>query len=148
MLALPLLSIVLTLNFLGVPAGPAEPPSANIPVEAYRTWQGIATDSNLLAVRPPTGWVADRETWAALWTAWRGEDPLPTLDFRTSIVLVGWVPGPNRARLSAFRDAHGHVVTRVLGTRKGGPGFGYVLWAVSRESLRSVDGQPVATEGS
>lgn len=110
------------------------------PVEALRSWQGISRDSSALRARPQEPFVADAKTWCYLWANWRGNDPRPSVDFRTSVVIVGTQLGPNNAQMALTHDGDGHVHRRVWGTRKGGTGFGYVLWEVSREDLRSVDG--------
>ena len=141
-LATSLLVIALALPVAASP-GAKDSDRAGSRLEPLQSWQGIFRSNEALDARPESPIVTDPETWATLWPAWRGDETLPKLDFRRVVVLVGTVPGPNRARLEATWSDQSSLRTRVWGTRKGGPGFGYVLAVIPRDGLGSVDGANV-----
>ncbi len=96
---------------------------------------------------PASGYIADIDTWQGLWLAWRGDVEPPEIDFQSSLILVGTVPGPNRAGLQVHADSAGNIQIVVGGTRIRGPGFGYIFAKVQRTGIPAVNGKAVAPVG-
>lgn len=112
-------------------------------VEPTRTWSGKIKDESLRRLDPDSGFIADADTWKKLWTAWRPDEELPEVDFNKELILVGTVPGPNEVVLRPTLTGGGNVKLIVFGTEIAGPGFGYKLIKVGRESVKTVNGKPV-----
>lgn len=117
-----------------------EAPPAIKPVE---TWKGKLQDESLKAKAPESGFIADAKSWKKLWKAWRAGEKVPQIDFAKDLVLVGTAPGPNLAGMSPRLDDQGNVKFIVFSTRIGGPGFGYTLFQMSRDGVKSVNGETV-----
>ena len=106
-------------------------------------WTGVLRDAALEAALPEGNLIADEESWAKLWKAWRPDEELPEVDFAESIVYAGTVPGPNRTIFAASRNADGELTITLGGTKIGGPGFGYVLAVLPRTGLKTYRGRPL-----
>ena len=116
----------------------AEPEAAKEPA----TWNGVIKDDSLRDLAPKEGYIADQETWANVWRAWKPKAELPKIDFTKEIVLVATVFGPNRTMGKPMKDEKGNVTFRVASTRMGGPGFGYMLAKISTEGVKTINGKP------
>src|SRR6185295_13573684 len=101
-------------------------------------------DNALLAAAPKSEFIADAEAWKKLWTAWRGNEEIPKVDFAKELILVATAGGPNRVNLSATLDDKGDVKVLGMATRMAGPGFGYAIAKFSRDGIKTVNGQPIA----
>ncbi len=112
-------------------------------VEPTGMWSGKIKDEPLRKLAPPSGFIADAETWKTVWTAWRPDEELPKVDFAKELILVGTVPGPNLVIMQPTIDDEGNVKFIVGGTKIGGPGFGYKLIKMVREGVKTVNGKPV-----
>jgi hypothetical protein len=119
-------------------ASAAEPDAAKEPV----TWNGVIKDDSLRDLAPKEGYIADQETWANVWRAWKPKAELPEVDFTKEIVLVTTVPGPNRTMGRPMKDDEGNVTFRVASTKMAGPGFGYMLARISTEGVKTINGKP------
>lgn len=106
-------------------------------------WTGVFKNEGPRSALPEGNLIAEEESWAKLWKAWRPEEELPEVDFAESIVYVGTAPGPNRTLFSASRAADGELRITLGGTKIGGPGFGYVLAVLPREGLETYQGKPL-----
>ena len=109
-------------------------------VVAAEMWAGKIKDESLRDLAPKAGFIIDTKTWKTVWTAWRPNEKLPTVDFKKTVILVGTVPGPNLVIMKPKIDDGGDVRFIVAGTKIGGPGFGYKLIVVSRDGVKSVNG--------
>jgi hypothetical protein len=112
-------------------------------VKPLEKWAGVVTNEKQKAAWPADGLIADEQAWAKLWTAWRPDDDVPEVEFSTSVVFVGLVPGPNRTIFAASLDAQGDLKITLGGTKVGGPGFGYVFAVLPREGIKTYRGQPL-----
>ena len=121
-------------------ASAAEPDAAK-PEEPV-TWNGVLRDDSQRELAPKEGYIADQETWAKVWRAWKPKAELPKVDFPKEIVLVTTVPGPNRTMGRPMKDDEGNVTFRVASTKMGGPGFGYMLVKISSEGVKTINGKP------
>ena len=118
------------------------------PVKSDHTWTARVKDDSLRKVAPHAGFIADEETWKRVWTAWRGDQKLPEVDFSTELVLVGIVPGPNRVFLRPILEDSGNLKFIVGGTKVGGPGFGYLLMKIDRDGVKTINGKSIAAKSS
>lgn len=124
----------------------AEPAQEVKPIE---TWKGKLQDESLKTkYAPQHDFIADAKTWEQLWNAWRAGEKVPQIDFTKDLILVGTAPGPNLAGMSPRIDDQGNVKFMVFSTRIGGPGFGYTLFQMSRDGVKTINGEavPVAKE--
>lgn len=119
----------------------AEEPAQEIkPIE---TWKGKLRDESLKAHAPEQAFITDAKAWESLWKTWRSGEKVPQIDFTKDLVLVGTAPGPNLAGMSPRLDEQGNVQFVVFSTRIGGPGFGYTLFQMPRDGVKSVNGEAV-----
>ncbi|MEO1999330.1 MAG: hypothetical protein ABGZ17_29145 [Planctomycetaceae bacterium] len=129
--------------WLELPAQQTQQPSQRKPLTAIKQWAGRSRDSDGRRHAPKNSVVDSKTQWDKLWAAWKPGGPLPEVDFRRQLVLVGTAPGPNRVFLRALLDASGDVKLLVASTKIGGPGFGFAMILVERKGLKTVDGQPI-----
>ena len=113
------------------------------PLEPAARWDGIVEDESRMSLAPATNFVADAASFEKLWKAWRPDEAVPKINFRRALILVAAVQGPNRAMANPQLDDKGEVNFLVASTRRGGPGFGYLMLAVDRAGVRSVNGHKV-----
>lgn len=113
------------------------------PVEPTARWNGIIADKSLQSVAPTTSFIASAESLAKVWKAWRPDEDVPSVDFAKELILVGVVSGPNTVLMRPSLDDQGDLRFVVAGTKRGGPGFGYLLLKVSREGVKTVNGKPL-----
>lgn len=131
--------LVVICSSLGLAAPPA--------TETTGMWSGQVIDNSLRKLAPPTGFIVDNQAWKKICLAWRPGEQLPKVDFAKQLVLVGVVPGPNLVLMRPTIDKKGNISFLVAGTKKGGPGFGYKLIAISRQGVKTVKGQSIAGKG-
>ena len=117
---------------------------AATPVEPTARWNGMIADKSLQSVTPADGFLADAESLAKVWKSWRADEEVPAVDFTKELILVGVVPGPNTVLMRPSLDDQGDLRFVVAGTKRGGPGFGYLLLKVSREGVKTVNGKPLS----
>lgn len=113
-------------------------------VEPSARWSGMLEDVALRKQAPAAGFVADAKSFEKLWKAWRPSEKVPKVDFATDFVLVGTVSGPNLVIMSPSLGDNGDLKYVVGGTKRGGPGFGYLILQVSRKGVKTVNGKPLA----
>jgi hypothetical protein len=118
------------------------------PLKATAEWAGYVLDPKLRAAVPEADHViGSAAAWAKLWGAWRGEEQLPKVDFKEEVLFVFTAVGPNIPCLRLYRVG-ADVGGTVFQTVKGGPGFGYRIFKVSRKGTASLFGQPIHPCGS
>jgi hypothetical protein len=105
------------------------------------TWNGVIRDNSIRSLAPTTGFIADEETWAKVWSAWRENEERPQVDFLKEIVLVATVDGPNRVHGAPALN-EGNVKFFVGSTLLYGPGFGYLMVKISIEGVKTINGKP------
>ncbi|HVT81101.1 MAG TPA: hypothetical protein VHM90_10625, partial [Phycisphaerae bacterium] len=90
--------------------------------------------------------IREKFAWDDLWKATHPDDPEgispPAVDFDTDLVLIGIVPGPNKAAVNKLTlDEKGNVDVNAAGTKMGGPGFGFIYLRVPKEGIKAVNGK-------
>jgi len=116
-------------------------------VETIDMWSGRVKDATLRKLAPATGFIADPTSWQKICQTWQPDMKVPQVDFSKNLVLVGTVPGPNLVLMRPTIDKKGDISFLVAGTKRGGPGFGYKLIAISRQGVKTVKGQSIAGKG-
>lgn len=112
-------------------------------------WYGQVADRQLMSIAPKTGFVADGETWSKLWSKWNPGEELPEVEFGQELVVVATVTGPNRMFGKEKVDENGNLTFVAGSTRMAGPGFAYLMRRVSRDGVKTVNGNEVpAAEAS
>jgi hypothetical protein len=107
-------------------------------VELLREWRGrISHESK----QQFPSWIGDEETLKTVWAGLGVQEPLPRIDFKTQLVLVGVV----RSGLVMFKqpvlDDKGNL-TRNLVATPDAPAFrSYAVAVIAREGIRSIDGE-------
>lgn len=132
------LSLALLLAF-SVNAIHAEPKE----LKPNQTWSGTHNESDLKKLAPKTGFVRNKTQWKKLWSAWKGEEKVPEINFRKYYVVVSTINGPNKMFASFKLDDKGDLKVVAGGTKKGGPGFGYHLAQVPRKGVKTINGVSV-----
>ena len=128
-------------------AGLVAPPAKDeVEITLKRT--GKVSDSALLSKRPSSGAVTDLPTWKSLWSAWRGDEEIPEVDFESQIVLVATIDGPNLVSTSSLNlTPSGDLrYESGSGSSRSGPGFGYAFLIVPGNGVLSVNGQIIGEQ--
>ncbi len=113
------------------------------PVKPTKEWNGSVADEALLPEAPVC--LTSVRALEKLWKAWKIAEPLPVVDFAKELV-VGTTTRGSRLRLVVHFDDKGNLEVAGLATRDLRPGFRYVLAAVSREGVKTVNGKALPTE--
>jgi uncharacterized protein YecE (DUF72 family) len=118
------------------------------PLKPTAEWAGYVLDPKLRAAAPEADRViVDAAAWAKVWSAWRGQEPLPEVNFKEEVLFVFTAVGPNIPCLKLYCKG-ANVGGTVFQTVKGGPGFGYRIIKVSRKETNSLFGRPIDPSGS
>jgi len=107
-------------------------------------WSGIRRDPDHKrhALSPKSGFIRDKETWAEVWAAWRGPDPLPEVDFDNDVVYATASPGPNRLGPEiTIHPEEGRVFGSSTTTKLGGPYVSYLLIQARRKGVTEFRGK-------
>ena len=113
------------------------------PVVPEQEWEGKIIDIRLRDKAPAMKMVTDVATWADLWKAWRGDEKLLDVDFKTHMVIVFWTRGPNYINAQLRISTKGDVRGMVMSTLLKGPGFSYRMMLVKREGFKSFFGKAI-----
>ncbi len=106
-------------------------------LEPVETWKGSVNDKELRG-KPPVV-IASPQAFEALWKAWKlGE--VPKVDFEKNLVVLQTTDG-SRLNLILNLTEAGDLKVLGLATRDFGPGFRYVIAAVAREGVKTVNGE-------
>jgi len=117
---------------------PGEPPK---PLPVLQTWKGTLPRTAPRDLAPKNHVITDQKQWSDLWTAWRGSEPLPPVDFATEMVLVETAPGQKGfTELLWLKDDVGDLTHRTKVDFDEQPGFSYVMQRVKRDGIRKVLG--------
>lgn len=98
--------------------------------------------------RIPDRFISDERRWAEVWQILHGEMDRPKVDFKQEIVLVGVIGDSNRMSIEAWLKKNGDLEVGTMATlmHESQPASGsYVLHVISRQGIRSVNGQPLRT---
>lgn len=117
------------------------------PIEPTAQWDAMLGDVALKELAPKAGFLADEKAFAELWKGWRPGEDVPAVDFSKDLILVGLANGPNKAMVRPSVDEAGDLKFLVMQTKRGGRGFGYALLKVSRDGIKTVNGQSIHGKG-
>ncbi len=110
------------------------------------TWSGSFKLEQRQAV-PPMGYVADAIAWKAVWTAWRGTEPVPDVNFNNAIVLVAVSKDPNKVRAGAMLDAAGNLTfanaQTLMAFEKDVTTGTYQFAIIPKEGIKTINGQAI-----
>lgn len=113
------------------------------PIESLGSWGGVVTDERLKGLAEGRDAIVDGDEFAELWKGWRGDEPIPQIDFKEELVLVAVADGPNRVAMTPRMGEGGDLKTDAVATLIGGPGFGYQLMRVSRGGIKTINGKSI-----
>lgn len=88
------------------------------------------------------GRIADAKAFEKLWKAWQ-EGEVPKVDFDKEIILVATTGSNNIIKLTCTLDDKGDLKTKASYTRRGGPGFTFLIVKVKRDGVKSINGEKV-----
>jgi len=108
------------------------------PVAPSQQWSGSVADLSLQKAVPEV--ILTEEGLQNLWKVWKIEGSVPKVDFSRNLIAVQTTRG-SRLRLSAALDEKGNLEVLGLATRDLRPGFRYVAAVLSREGVKTVNGQ-------
>jgi hypothetical protein len=118
-------------------------------IKVEKTWDG-EIKAELLQQAPPNGFIVYEEAWAKLWEAYRGNKLLlPKIDFDKQMILVGFTGYPNRIGYMPdwlILDEEGDLAVSFVHTLVGyenPPTYRYIFLLISREGVKSINGNPI-----
>jgi hypothetical protein len=118
-----------------------EPKMLARPVPVLQQWQGVLENGDLRDLAPPNHVIVNPRQWRDLWTAWRGSEPLPPVDFAVDILLVRTAPGRKGFTELIWRiDEVGNLTMSEKTIFDGQRGFSYIIQRVRRDGIRKVNG--------
>jgi phosphate transport system substrate-binding protein len=109
-------------------------------VDPVSEWTGSVETEALQAIAPPA--VTSAEGWGILWKAWGGQGEPPEVDFTQNLVVVTTTRG-SQVRVQYMLGDDGNLTAVGAATRDLRPGFRYVLAAVPRAGVTTVNGKPL-----
>jgi uncharacterized protein (TIGR03067 family) len=116
--------------------------SKAVPIQ--QSWDGILRNRKLLKASPPEGFVVEARSWAKLWRGWRGQEPVPPIDFQEEMALILTVPGPNQISAPELRlDKAGNLKAPLpVSTLLPDDGrMGYKIIRIKREGVKAINGR-------
>ena len=111
------------------------------PVAVGKTWKGEVQNDDLLKDVPNC--LTSAAALAKLWKDWKIAGEPPTVDFAKQIVVVVTTKG-SMIRPDFRLDEKGNLESVGMATMDFLPGFRYVLVAVDREGIKTIDGKELA----
>ena len=118
-------------------------PAERQPVTPVKEWTGSIDDPTIVSAAPEI--ILSAKEFEALWLAWKLPGPVPEVDFSLNLVAVQATQG-SRLRLSAMLEDNGNLMVLGLATRDLRPGFRYVLSALSRTGVKTVNGKELPNQ--
>ncbi len=119
--------------------------AADKEVKPTQEWKGsVATDA-LKSLRPATGIITDKETFAKLWKEWKVGHKEPTIDFKKELVAVETTSG-SKLSIAAQLTPEGDLKVNGIATADFGPGFRYQIVVLPREGVKTVNGKALPKE--
>jgi hypothetical protein len=101
-------------------------------VPVLQTWKGKFQTATLRNLAPTKLFIADQQSWSALWTGWRGNEPVPQVDFTTQLILVTTAPGQGmNTDLTWWMDFNGNLTSSEVFINDEAPGFTYVIQKIN-----------------
>lgn len=110
-------------------------------VQSEDQWQGYLRDESLKSASPKNQVIATPGAMKELWGKWFDGQPVPKVDFGKSVLLVATVSARNNMSVGQrLRVSDGDVQFRPASTRRGGPGFSFLIVQIAKAGLVSVNG--------
>jgi hypothetical protein len=106
-------------------------------VELLRQWRGRISLENEYQF---PAWVGDEETLKTVWTRLEIQEPLPRVDFRNQLVLVGVVRSGLVKFMQPVLDDEGNLKRNLVATPDAPSFRSYAVGVIAREGIRSIDG--------
>lgn len=120
------------------------PVEADERVPVIRRFSGNVTDLNLLMLGPRSNIITTQKQWKTLWSQWRPDNDLYSIDLDKVLVLVETTPGPNRIFSNQLsRDSKGNLIYELAASEKAGAGFGYLIMVIDKSGINSIKGRPI-----
>jgi hypothetical protein len=111
-------------------------------IEVKKTWSGSV--DNEKAMKPEV--ITNAKSLEAVWKEWKAAGEVPKVDFTKDIVVAVYSSGSKLNLAGATLDDKGNLTVLGFGTRDLRPGFRYVLAAVSKEGVVTVNGKKLPKE--
>ncbi len=108
-----------------------------------QTWTGKFQTATLRNQAPRKQFINDQQSWNALWTAWRGNEPVPNVDYTTQLILVTTAPGQAVNKDLNWRmDFNGDLTSSEVFdfANDEAPGFTYVIQKININQPGAVFG--------
>jgi hypothetical protein len=120
------------------------PVEADERVPVIRRFSGNVTDPSLLMLGPRSNIITTQKQWKTLWSQWRPDNDLYSVDLDKVLVLVETTPGPNRIFSNQLsRDSKGNLIYELAASEKAGAGFGYLIMVIDKSGINSIKGRPI-----
>ncbi len=116
----------------------SEAPAQKKKLKPSKEWKGSVADEKLMQGAPQV--IVGPKTLEKVWKEWKVAGKVPEIDFTKEILVVSTTRG-SRLSLQPVLDDKGNLVTFGLSTRDLAPGFRYVIGAVSRDGIKTVNGK-------
>lgn len=115
------------------------------PVALQRIWNG-EVKIELRAEAPEGGYIASQPVWEKFWKAYRGEAPVPEVDFERELVLVGVNKDPNTIGIQAKLDEKGDLTVTYSTTLmfvQDPKSCKYQIGVIKRDGVKTINGKPI-----
>jgi hypothetical protein len=130
----------LVLSMIAVPEAAAQKKK----VEVSKTWNGSVDDEKLMKDAPQA--IVSQKGLEAIWKAWKVAGDAPKVDFTKDMVVAVYSRGSKLNLSGANLDDKGNLEVVGFGTRDLRDGFRYVLGAVSRDGVKTINGKELPKE--
>jgi hypothetical protein len=107
-------------------------------VELLRQWRGRISLENKHQF---PAWVGDQETLKTVWAGLGVQEPLPQIDFKNQLVLVGVVRSGLVMFMQPVLDDKGNLKRNLVATPDAPSFRSYAVGVIAREGIRSIDGE-------
>lgn len=114
--SLPFIALIAALNLTSVNAGIARESPAQRKVQIKQTWSGENISTDLLAAAPKSLYIADQSSRSKVWQAWRGNEPLPQVDFARELIVFCTTNTPNTCGTNLSLDSQGDLTITSVST--------------------------------
>jgi hypothetical protein len=130
----------LVLSMVAVPEAAAQKKK----IEVSQKWNGSVEDEKLMKDAPQA--ITSQKSLEALWKTWKVAGDAPKVDFTKNIVVAVYSVGSGLNFAGLNLDEKGNLSVGSFGTRDIRPGFRYVLGAVSKDGVKTVNGKELPKE--
>ncbi len=125
---------------------PSKPETPATSVKIEQSWGG-QIDLKLRSLIPAKSYISNKADWAKLWQAYRGEEPLPQIDFDREIAIVYAINDPNSMSLNLSLTPTGDLQISTASTLVGYNGHttcSYEFARIKRDGIKTIKGKPLS----